>query len=127
MQVLKATAWALTASERVAAINLLGCRGKRTGVFGAFLLAIWNDEVEEYQTISKIGTGFSEEQLKELADMLRPLSVPEPPSYYRSGPLLPLSSAPLLLSAALPPHARLVDSSSVGDNHGMLTALRWPC
>ena len=53
------------------------------GVFGAYLLAIYNEETEEYQTISKIGTGFSEEQLKELADLLRPLTIPEPPSYYR--------------------------------------------
>ena len=60
-----------------------GCRGKRTGVFGAFLLAIYNDETEEYQTISKIGTGFSEKQLEELADVLRPHTIQEPHSYYR--------------------------------------------
>ena len=65
-------------------IWLLRCRGKRAGVFGAYLLAIYNEESEEYQTISKIGTGFSEEQLKELADLLRPLTIPEPRSYYRS-------------------------------------------
>ena len=53
-------------------------------MFGAFLLAIYNEETEEYQTISKIGTGFSEEQLKELADLLRPLAITEPRSYYRS-------------------------------------------
>ena len=53
-------------------------------MFGAYLLAIYNEESEEYQTISKIGTGFSEEQLKELADLLRPLTIPEPRSYYRS-------------------------------------------
>lgn len=59
------------------------CRGKRVGVFGAYLLAIYNEETEEYQTISKIGTGFSEEQLKELAELLRPLTISEPRSYYR--------------------------------------------
>ena len=48
------------------------------------MLAIYNEETEEYQTISKIGTGFSEEQLKELADLLRPLAITEPRSYYRS-------------------------------------------
>jgi len=60
------------------------CRGKRVGVFGAFLLAIYNEETEEYQTISKIGTGFSEEQLKELADLLRPFTISDPRTYYRS-------------------------------------------
>lgn len=53
-------------------------------MFGAFLLAIYNEETEEYQTISKIGTGFSEEQLKELADLLRPLTISDPRTYYRS-------------------------------------------
>lgn len=62
----------------------LPCRGKRVGVFGAFLLAIYNDETEEYQTISKIGTGFSEKQLEELAEVLRPHTIQEPHSYYRS-------------------------------------------
>jgi DNA ligase 1 len=46
-------------------------RGKRTGVFGSFLLAIYNEEGEEFQTISKIGTGFSEEDLDKLSEQLR--------------------------------------------------------
>lgn len=58
-------------------------------MFGAFLLAIYNENTEEYQTISKIGTGFSEERLKELADLLRPLTISEPRSYYRSLVLSP--------------------------------------
>ena len=75
------------------------CRGKRTGVFGAFLLAIYNEDTEEYQTISKIGTGFSEEQLKELADLLRPLAITEPRSYYRYvGLAIPPPQPPSILN-----------------------------
>lgn len=38
-------------------------KGKRTGAFGAYLLAIWDSENEEYQTVCKAGTGFSDEDL----------------------------------------------------------------
>ncbi len=63
--------------------TLLACRGKRVGVFGAFLLAIYDEDNEEYQAISKIGTGFSEVLLKDLADSLREHIIDGPRPYYR--------------------------------------------
>ena len=50
-------------------------KGKRTGVFGAFLLACYNDSEESYQAITKIGTGFSEEHLSTLAKALKEVQV----------------------------------------------------
>lgn len=38
-------------------------KGKRTGSYGAFLLAIYDPEAEEFQTVCKAGTGFSDEDL----------------------------------------------------------------
>ncbi|KAF5196292.1 Dna ligase [Thalictrum thalictroides] len=58
-------------------------RGKRTGVYGAFLLACYDDKNEEYQSICKIGTGFSEAMLEERSSSLRAKVVPKPRSYYR--------------------------------------------
>eukprot|EP00284_Hemiselmis_tepida_P009679 CAMPEP_0174921642 /NCGR_PEP_ID=MMETSP1355-20121228/5298_1 /TAXON_ID=464990 /ORGANISM="Hemiselmis tepida, Strain CCMP443" /LENGTH=312 /DNA_ID=CAMNT_0016167155 /DNA_START=138 /DNA_END=1073 /DNA_ORIENTATION=+ len=58
-------------------------KGKRTGVFGAFLLACYNEETEDYETICKIGTGFSEEQLKQFHEELSPHAIPGPKNYYR--------------------------------------------
>lgn len=51
-------------------------KGKRTNVYGAFLLACYDADAEEFQTICKIGTGFSEEALQEFYTMLKPLELP---------------------------------------------------
>jgi DNA ligase-1 len=60
-------------------------RGKRTGKFGGYLLACYNDEEEEYQTISVVGTGFSDVQLEEFTKLLTPEIVEKKPKYYRVG------------------------------------------
>ena len=53
-------------------------RGKRTGVYGSFLLAVYYGDNEEFQTISKIGTGFSEEQLVAFSTQLEETVIPKP-------------------------------------------------
>eukprot|EP01025_Chloroclados_australasicus_P065346 TRINITY_DN8911_c0_g1_i3.p1 TRINITY_DN8911_c0_g1~~TRINITY_DN8911_c0_g1_i3.p1 ORF type:complete len:746 (-),score=67.51 TRINITY_DN8911_c0_g1_i3:431-2668(-) len=57
-------------------------KGKRVGVFGSFLLAIYDAEQEYFQSISKIGTGFSEELLKDLSNKLKDDVVECKQSYY---------------------------------------------
>lgn len=56
------------------------------GVYGSFLLAIYDEEREEFQTISKIGTGFSEEKLVEVTAQLNEHLIDQPRRYYRSAP-----------------------------------------
>ena len=58
-------------------------RGKRTGVYGAYLLACYDEDGESYQSICKIGTGFSEVVLEELSDAVQPFVVDGPRSYYQ--------------------------------------------
>ena len=50
-------------------------QGKWTNIYGAFLLACYDADSEEYQTICKIGTGFSEEVLQQHYDTLKDLEL----------------------------------------------------
>ncbi|GAA5927468.1 hypothetical protein JCM1841_000934 [Sporobolomyces salmonicolor] len=60
-------------------------KGKRTNVYGAFHLACYDAESATYQAICKIGTGFSEEQLKQHWDTLHPLELSQKKAYYDMG------------------------------------------
>ncbi|KAL0084780.1 ATP-dependent DNA ligase [Phycomyces blakesleeanus] len=60
-------------------------RGKRTSVYGAFLLACYDPETEEYQTICKIGTGFSEEDLLNHYNALKGHVIEAPKRFYCLG------------------------------------------
>ncbi|KAF3480468.1 DNA ligase [Arthroderma uncinatum] len=57
-------------------------RGKRTSVYGAFLLAAYNVKTQNYETICNIGTGFSEALLEELHNTLSPLVIDKPKPFY---------------------------------------------
>jgi DNA ligase-1 len=57
-------------------------KGKRTGVYGGFLLACYDPSSETYQSICKIGTGFSDEMLKNLSQTLNEYIIDGPKSYY---------------------------------------------
>src|SRR5262249_23479668 len=60
-------------------------RGKRVGVYGGYLLACYDPGHEEYQTVCKIGTGFSDEDLKAHHAQLSPHVIASRKSYYRHG------------------------------------------
>lgn len=51
--------------------------GKRQGTYGSFLLACYNEDSEMFQTTCKIGTGFSDENLKIIYDQLKETVVGE--------------------------------------------------
>ncbi|GMH35511.1 hypothetical protein BSKO_03379 [Bryopsis sp. KO-2023] len=58
-------------------------KGKRAGVYGSYLLAVYDPDGEEFQTISKIGTGFSDEILVQLATEMNGHLIDTPKQYYR--------------------------------------------
>ena len=53
--------------------------GKRKGVYGAFLLACYNSVSNKLETITKVGTGFSDEMLQKLYDEMKEKEVPKQP------------------------------------------------
>ncbi|KAG5979639.1 hypothetical protein E4U54_006901, partial [Claviceps lovelessii] len=57
-------------------------RGKRTSVYGAFLLACYNPATDSYETVCNIGTGFSEQVLEELHAQLSQIVIDRPKPFY---------------------------------------------
>ncbi|CUS15018.1 unnamed protein product [Tuber aestivum] len=57
-------------------------RGKRTSVYGSFLLACYNLATQNYESVCNIGTGFSESQLEEFHETLHPLEIDRAKPFY---------------------------------------------
>ncbi|KAF1816921.1 ATP-dependent DNA ligase [Eremomyces bilateralis CBS 781.70] len=57
-------------------------KGKRTSVYGAFLLACWNPSTEKYETVCNIGTGFSEAILEEFHTKLSEMVIEKAKPFY---------------------------------------------
>jgi DNA ligase-1 len=60
-------------------------KGKRTNFYGAFHLACYDEESSTYQSICKIGTGFTDEVLQSHYEFLHPLELEIKKAYYDTG------------------------------------------
>ncbi|KAM4552272.1 DNA ligase 1 [Odontesthes bonariensis] len=58
-------------------------KGKRAGTYGGFLLACYDEENEEFQSVCKIGTGFKDEDLEQHYKFLKEHILPKARAYYR--------------------------------------------
>lgn len=57
-------------------------KGKRTGNYGGFLLACYDEEDEQFQTVCKLGTGFKDEDLETHTNFLKEHVIEKPKPYY---------------------------------------------
>ena len=55
-------------------------KGKRAGTYGSLLCACYNHEKDVFETICKLGTGFTDKQLEELPDRLSDAMVDRKPA-----------------------------------------------
>lgn len=62
-------------------------KGKRTSVYGAFLLAAYNQASQTYESICNIGTGFSEALLEDLHTQLAEHVIDRPKPFYHHSPV----------------------------------------
>ena len=53
------------------AVGAFWGRGKRTGTYGALLLAAYNHEKDRFETVCKMGTGFTDEELARLPELFK--------------------------------------------------------
>jgi DNA ligase-1 len=51
--------------------------GKRAGVYGAYLLAAYDHDSDVFRTTTKVGTGFSDENLEKISKLLEQHRIPE--------------------------------------------------
>ncbi|UCE15744.1 MAG: ATP-dependent DNA ligase [Candidatus Bathyarchaeota archaeon] len=51
-------------------------RGKRAGTYGALLLAAYDPDEDSFKTVTKCGTGFTDENLKKLPEMMKEHKIP---------------------------------------------------
>ncbi len=61
----------MTDTVDLVAVGAFYGRGKRAGTYGALLLATYNPEKDVFETLSRCGTGFTDEDLERLPEIMK--------------------------------------------------------
>ena len=62
---------------------VVGCdigAGKNAGLLSTFLLACWNEETQNLEAVSKVGCGFTDENMAKFTEEFKALKIDHPPS-----------------------------------------------
>jgi DNA ligase-1 len=119
----------MTDTVDLVAVGAFYGRGKRAGAYGALLLAAYNPENDTFETVTKCGTGFTDEDLAKLPKMLekhvvkhkhpRVNSTLEADVWFEPSVTLEILGAEITLS---PIHTSAIDSVRKGSG----LAIRFP-
>ncbi len=52
-------------------------KGRRGGKYGALLMAAYDPDTDTFKTVCKVGSGFTDEELERLNEMLKPYIIPQ--------------------------------------------------
>ena len=66
----------MTDTVDLAVVGAFHGRGRRAGAFGVVLLAVYDSENDDFETVTKCGTGFSDEDLAKLPKMMQKHLIP---------------------------------------------------
>jgi DNA ligase 1 len=110
-------------------VGALYGRGRRAGIYGALLLAVYDHAGDVFQTITKCGTGFSDADLAGLPERLAPFARTDPPSRVEARRTADIWFEPNLVLEVVA--AELTPSPNHTAGHGRLPgdeglALRFP-
>ncbi|KAL8897471.1 MAG: hypothetical protein Q9207_007201 [Kuettlingeria erythrocarpa] len=110
-------------------------KGKRTSVYGSFLLACYNPSRQMYESVCNIGTGFSDAILEEMHSRLSEMTIEKPKPFY-SHSLIPKDQPDVWLEARMVWEVKAADltlsprykagAEALGDASGKGISLRFP-
>jgi len=66
----------LTDTMDLVVVGAFWGRGKRAGYYGALLLAAYDEESDQFYTVCKVGSGFTDEDLAKVKQILDPYVIP---------------------------------------------------
>ena len=92
----------------LAVVGAFHGHGRRKGTYGALLMAVFNDDSQQFQTVCKLGTGFTDDTLRALPKMLQQFRSEEKPPdvssnmtpdvWFHPGLIMEVSGAEITLS-----------------------------
>lgn len=98
----------LTDSLDLVVVGAFSGRGKRAGSYGALLMAAYDEKTDLFQTICKVGSGFTDEDIAKLPELLEPLGMThrhsrvdskmQPDVWFTPGMVLEITGAEITLS-----------------------------